>query len=252
MPLLVIMSFISSRNVALNVSDDDRELVSQLLEDAEVIESLCRVGQPMPALVRTTFVPLLRKWIVEDGFFKAAKLILPYQPKFEVMTNPEDVKYCKAGVYNHWMAMIKFGPIGVGSALLSEKYIQQPPARTEHVTVFHPANVLFSQKVFYWKERFYTRKDIIWMHANRLGGVHLDFRRKPNESHINEIKNYFGLEVLPHTHQMLLGKDIETARADPSRREHVYDATELVAIDAALSLARGVLTSRQEFEKIRA
>lgn len=232
------------------IANDDRELVHQLLEDADIISQTLIVGQPKPAVIRTTFVPLLRKWIVEDRFFKAAKLVHPYQPSFKIVTGSNEVNLCKAGVYEHWMAMIAFGSIGVGSGLLSEKYRDNPPATFKHSSVNHPAKHFFNQKIFFWKGKFYTRHDIIWMHANRLGGVHLDFRRTADEGHINEIKNYFGFEVLPHANQMLVGRDIENARADPSRRDRVYDAAELVAMDTANIFAKGILASHQVFRAL--
>jgi hypothetical protein len=206
--------------------------------------------QPKPVLIRSTFVPLLRKWIVEDGFFKAAKLVRPHAPTFEIVTIPNAIKLCKAGVYEHWMAMIQFGAIGVGTGLLTEIHRESPPVSLNPVKALHPAQSLFKQKMFFWKDRFYTRHDVVWIHANRLGGVHLDFRRKANETHIDEIKNYLGFEVQPHTYQMLIGRDIEVARADPARRDRIYDATELVAMDTARIFAKGISDSRRFFQEI--
>jgi hypothetical protein len=47
----------------------------------------------------------------------------------------------------------------------------------------------------YSQPQFYTRTDVVKWLANRLGGAHLDFRRKDDETHIDEIKNYFGIEL---------------------------------------------------------
>lgn len=232
------------------ISKNDLELVHQLLEDTRLINDALASGQPKPVLVRSTFVPVLRKWIIEDGFFKAARLVRAKEPTFEILTTPNDVKLCNAGVYEHWMAIILFGTVGVGVGLLAEKFRAAPPSKPQPVTALHPAIVLFEQKMFFWKGHFYTRQDIIRMHANRLGGVHLDFRRKPNEAHIDEIKNYFGFEILPHTHQMLIGRDIEIARADPARRDRVYDATELVTLDTARIFAKGIESSATLFEAL--
>lgn len=236
--------------MSLIITNEDRELVLQLLEDVEVISDALNVVLPKPVVIRSTFVPLLRKWIVEGGFFKAASLIRPHRPTFEIITGSNEVNLCKSGVYEHWMALIVFGSIGVGSALLSERYRKNPPITAKSVSVSHLANAFFTQKMFFWKGKFYSRQDIIWMHANRLGGVHLDFRRTADEGHINEIKNYFGFEVLPHTHQMLIGQDIESARADAARRDRVYDAAELVAMDTASIFAKGITVSRPFFEAV--
>jgi hypothetical protein len=142
------MSFIKYMRgaVSVSISDNDRELVHQLLEDAELIAGMLSSGQPKPALIRSAFVPLLRKWIIEDGFFKAAKLIRPHEPTFKILTTPNDVKLCKAGVYEHWMAMIMFGTIGVGAGLLAEKFRADPPMRLNTVTALHPAQTLFKSR----------------------------------------------------------------------------------------------------------
>jgi hypothetical protein len=52
------------------------------------------------------------------------------------------------------------------------------------------------------------------------------------------------------THQMLAGQEIATARADPKRRQNVYDATELVLLDTARIFANGVQSSRLLFEAL--
>lgn len=130
------------------------------MEDARLINDALVGGQPKPVVVRTTLVPMLRKWIVEDGFFKAAKLVRAKEPTFEILTTPNDVKLCKAGVYEHWMAMILFGTLGVGSGLLTEKYRAAPPGKSQPVTALHPAHAFFKQKMFFWKGHFYTRGKI--------------------------------------------------------------------------------------------
>jgi hypothetical protein len=94
--------------------------------------------------------------------------------------------------------------------------------------------------MFFWKGNFYTRADVIKWLANKLGGAHLDFRRKGDETHIDELKNYFGFEVAPKTNQMLVGDSIASGRADPSRRPSIYDATELIAMDTARIFAAGI------------
>lgn len=104
--------------------------------------------------------------------------------------------------------------------------------------------------MFFWKERFYTRQDIIKMHANMLGGVHFDFRRADDEAHIKEIKNYFGFEMKGNNYQMLVGNEIEVARSDVARRAKVYDATELIVMDSARIFAKGVDGSEKLLSKL--
>lgn len=49
---------------------------------------------------------------------------------------------------------------------------------------------------------------------------------------------------------MLVGQDIEIARADPARRDRVYDATELVTLDTARIFAKGIDSVSASFEAL--
>ncbi len=69
--------------------------------------------------------------------------------------------------------------------------------------------------MFFWKGEFYTRAEVIKMHANALGGVHFDFRKAQDEAHIKEIKNYLGFELKGSNNQILVGDEIGQGRADP-------------------------------------
>jgi hypothetical protein len=53
--------------------------------------------------------------------------------------------------------------------------------------------------------------------------------------------------VKGNNNQMLVGDAIGIARADPARRQQVYDATELVAMDTARIFASGVRASEEAF-----
>jgi hypothetical protein len=109
------------------------------------------------------------------------------------------------------------------------------------------ASTFFKQPMFFWKGRFFNREDVIKMHANKLGGVHLDFSRTKDEEYINEIKEYFGFEVGATGYQMLMGEEIQRGREDRRRRASVYDATELIAMDTARIFAGGVRKSEKAF-----
>jgi hypothetical protein len=106
------------------------------------------------------------------------------------------------------------------------------------------------QRIFYWCAQFYTRTDVIKLHANLLGGVHLDLRKAKAETHMHEIKNYLGFEVKGKNYQMLVRDGISEGRADPARRDRVYDATELVAIDTGRIFARGIRDSESAFSAL--
>jgi hypothetical protein len=88
------------------------------------------------------------------------------------------------------------------------------------------------------------------MHANTLEDAHFDFKRAHAESHIIEIKNYIGFEIAGNDKKMLSGHEITEGRADLARRERIYDATEIVAIDTARIFASGVRASWDAFSAL--
>jgi hypothetical protein len=59
-------------------------------------------------------------------------------------------------------------------------------------------------------------------------------------------------ETAGTTLKMLTGDDINEGRADLARREHIYDATEIVAIDTARIFASGVRASWDAFTALLA
>lgn len=196
-------------------------------------------------------MPIMRRWVVEGGFFAAQKLIAS-KIKFEVGINKEAVRLCKAGYYEHWMTIVLFGAIGVGASQVAQRFIgkAQPSSAGEFRQLPHTAKAFFSQEMFFWKGRFYTRRDVTCMHANKFGGVHLDFKRKAEEAHIDEIKNYFGFDQEASPLRMLMGAEIAATRADPNRRQGIYDATELVTLDTARIFAKGIESSATLFEAL--
>ena len=242
-----------------SLTSEDRELIQQLLDDVGVLEDQFSTGLPKPPAVRATLVPILRRWIFEGLFYKAQKLILPEQVGFLITSSGQAGKLCKAGVYAHWMALLAFGGISVGVSQVAPKWLGPDGKPITHLDdganprpASQKANIFFKQKVFFWKGEFYTRTDVIEMHANALGGVHLDFSRAQDEAHINEIKNYFGFERKGANSQMLMGDEIGIGRADQARRAQIYDATELVAMDTARIFASGILASEKPFSDLLA
>lgn len=233
---------------------DDRELIQQLLEDINIIESQFLFGVPMPSAARSTVAPILRRWLAEGLFYKAQKLVLPKTITFLVHSNGHSAKLCKAGVYEHWMELVLFRGIGVSSSLVAAKFLGKdgrPTIDLDRSNNIKPmpqkASTFFNQNMFFWKGEFHSRIEIIKMHANTLGGVHFDFKKAHSEKHIIEIKNYLGYEVSGDNIQMLVGEDINTGRADAARRPKIYDATELVLIDTALIFANGIRESEKIF-----
>lgn len=227
----------------------DRELVLQLFDDLGILEAQFTVGIPTPPAARAVFTPILRRWIAEALFFKAQKLILPTKVSFAIKDNSQGIHLCETGVLEHWMGLVWFGKLEVS---IAQRNLSRPETATKplaehgkHPVILQKASRFFDQKMLFWKGAFYTRAEIIKIHANSLGGVHFDLWQ--NEQEIDEIKNYFGFETLPGQSQMLRGQEIADRRMDPRRRQYVYDATELIAMDTARVFASGVRASQESF-----
>jgi hypothetical protein len=226
--------------------------VHQLLEDVRTTATVPNFPKPSPVAIRTILVPILRRWIVEGGFFAAQKLIAPTRIQFEVGINANAVRLCEMGYTERWMAIVLFGSIGVGVSWTAQSFIGKPAPCSggEFRQLPHPAKTFFRQKMFFWKGRFFTRHDVIHAHANKLGGVHLDFQRAADQAHIDEIKNYFGFDQEVDPFRMLAGDKIARARADTNRRSNIYDAIELVTLDTARIFVKGIEDSKALFEAL--
>lgn len=237
-----------------SLSSDDKELVSQLLEDVQILDDQFAEGLAKPSATRAIFAPILRRWMVEALFFKAQQFILPHQVGFPIRSNAKTLKLCKAGLYVHWMGLVEVGPFAVSSMLPDVVAMARGGTANGDIhdslaqfVMPQRAKSFFDQRMFYWKSRFYTRMDVLKMHANALGGVHFDFRKATSETHIKELKNFLGFEVLGNKYNMLVGKTIEAGRADPQRRHAIYDATELISMDTARIFASGIRAARPMF-----
>ncbi len=232
---------------------DDKELILQLLDDVTLIEQAL-IGMPTPSIVRTTFVPILRRWIVEGLFSsKAQKLILPNKISFDIHTQTNAIKLCQAGCYEHWMGTINFRTIAVTTGLHAAKYLTKEgrpkSINTESLMPASPQdpNQFFKQKILFLKGKFYTREEIIKILANTFGGVHLDFDNIQKQPGILQVKNYLGFKLNESGLQMLVGSEIDSLRNDPEERPRVYDAIELIAIDTARIFVNGIQKEKNLF-----
>jgi hypothetical protein len=126
------------------------------------------------------------------------KLTRPGRTHFDIPTYAEGLDRCKKGAYEHWMGLLMFGDIGIARAQVSANYVAahgHPGPVAKDPPQPQTASTFFNQPMFFWKGEFYTRADVIKIHANKLGGVHLDFKRAEAEEHILEFKRYFGFDL---------------------------------------------------------
>ena len=235
------------------INDETRELILQLLDDTLTLEKQLKYSVPSPSESRAVLIPILRKWINDDNFFHIQKLIEKSKHPLFTINKDDGPTLCEDGYYERWMGLIIFNNIGIATAQVAKKYIKngevKASKRSQNATIKaipQRASIFFDQKIMFWKNNFYTRRNFIKWHANKLGGVHYDFERKTDEAHINEIKNTFGFEVKGNNYQMLVGNDIEIARADIQRRQYIYDTTELVAIDTARIFMEGINKAKSD------
>jgi hypothetical protein len=227
---------------------DQRELIHQLLDDVTLIEEHLATGIPKSSVMRTCFAPILRRWMVDGAFFMAQRLIKPVRIPFATINDTGGLALCEAGGCENWMGLILFGTLGFAVTQRTAEHLttgMYDPTILEMTPL--AATKFFAQRMFFWKGSFYTREDMVKIHANKLGGVHLDFRRADDELHINEIRTYFGYELIGTGGQSLRGQELEWGRNDRERRPFVYDATELIAMDTARIFAGGIRGSESAF-----
>jgi hypothetical protein len=225
---------------------NQRELILQLLDDVNLIEEHFSKNLLSPSAAKSFFAPILRRWIIDGEFYQVLLIIKPKEILFEITSDANAIKLCKAGIYEHWMNLIELNGVGISTSRLVPKYIEQPPENPmQDSRSPQKASIFFKQKVFFLKGKFYTREDVIKMLSNTLGGVHINFHKHESEQHINEIKNYFGLDwANPKNIRMLLGEEIEALREDVERRKSIYDSMELVTIDTARTFSKSVIASK--------
>lgn len=236
---------------------NNRELIFQLLEDVALLhEALTERQLPTPQTARALIAPILRRWICEQLFHKVQSRLRPHIVRFGLFEMPNTIAHCEDGDVEHWMTMIDLNGFAFSAVLPNPSLIREdgssPLSRRLDSTerTLRPSKMFFEQRMFFWKRNFYKRRDILSIHANQLGGVHLDFRRREDQTHIEELAQYLGFEISGLNYQMLAGEALWTAKADLGRRGRTYDVFELVAIDTARIFVAGVQSSRAIIESL--
>ncbi|MGO8496833.1 hypothetical protein ACC785_22675 [Rhizobium ruizarguesonis] len=218
--------------------ENSKVLIHQLLDDVNVLRTLIAENTiPTPEMARVAIVPILRRWICDQQFHLVQRLLGQRIIHFEVWQNKQAEQNCLARRFHHWMEMINVGAFIMSAALPQEQFISHDGrskfAMGEASRALWPSHKFFNQPLIFLNERLYRRRDILAYHANKLGGVHLDFRRNSGEQDVDDIANHFGFEIIEANYKMLIQQDLREAKSDRSRRGRTYDAMELVAIDTA-------------------
>jgi hypothetical protein len=88
---------------------------------------------------------------------------------------------------------------------------------------------------------------VVQEHADKLGGAHFSVEKV--DDYVPALGKTFAVECVAGTNDrnVLFGDSIQAARADPGRRQFVYDAIDLVTIDTARIFAEGVSRSADLF-----
>jgi hypothetical protein len=235
-------------------TDQERELILQLLDDLHLLEKRVAYDLPSPADLRATFSPIMRRWIVDGEFFRIRRL-LDKHVLFDLPSRTDDVKRCQAGVYTWWMGDIHIGNgATVGASQLAQKYVDSPSLVSERrkpFRILQKGKLFFEQPCFFWKEKMYTRADAIKFLANKLGGAHYNWDRQKTESHVGEIQNQFGIvfEGLANA-RMLAPGELLPLRADPNTRDKVFDAIQLTVGDTASIFRSGIRSHENEIREL--
>lgn len=123
--------------------------------------------------------------------------------------------------------MTNLGVVILGAALPQVQYLGQNGRRTftagEPATASYSPHRFFNQPLIFWNGRSYRRGDILGYHANKRGGVHVDFRRKPDEEDIDDVASHFGFEIIDNNFNMMIEQSLREAKSDRSRRGRTFD-----------------------------
>jgi hypothetical protein len=105
----------------------DRELVLQLLEDIILLQA--PKGAPQsPALVRTTYTTVLRRWLLQGLFYKAQHLIRPqHEVSFRVVNEEDTLPLCHQGFYEHWVGSLVLDDVGISMWRPTAAHRDNPP-----------------------------------------------------------------------------------------------------------------------------
>ena len=108
------------------LSSEQRELLLQLFEDVAAMEK--PFGFPSSAELRTTFAPVLRRWIVDKMFFRMHNF-LPNRVLFTFYSHTDAAKACQAGAYKWWMGLVNCGyGIVISPCAFTGESVLQPKA----------------------------------------------------------------------------------------------------------------------------
>lgn len=214
--------------ISLTVS----ETMAQLIEDAQLINKSFISGVPDPSEIRAVISPILRRQIVDQCFFQIQKHLNGKQIMFDHLSIKGSRKTLRGTKEGSWMGCMTFSHAGIS---FSSGGIEL--GQSERVT--SKAKDFFSQTVLYVNGKAYKRSEVVKLYANNLGGTHASLHRKYDR----HLRQTFGLEVKSSENniQMMLGPSILEAKKDLKRRPFIYDASDIIVQDTALTFSRSVL-----------
>ena len=232
-----------------NSDFDISEIVTVLLEDAETIMDAFSNGVPEAKVIRSVFGPILRRWINEGDFHIVQKYANPKIISFKYHNSRSCETNLKRKIYPIWFGNLRFGDIGISMTMggSDEARARAVPSKGMK-DVSTKAAIYFGQPVCHIDGKTYKRRDVVKLHANELGGAHLQLYKRDKQ----RLRETIGFEVKDSTNiQTMLGKEILKAKSDPKRRPTVYDAADLVMQDTAYTFAKSIIDHRKTIESLK-
>ena len=225
------------------------EIASILIEDAETIMESFNNGVPEAKVIRSVFGPILRRWIVEGNFNIVQRYVKPGRISFSYNHSSSCIKNLKKKIYPIWFGNLQFGDIGVSMTMGESLDARKKTFPSKGMKVVKTkATEYFNQPVCHLDGKTFKRRDVVKLHANELGGAHLQLYKRDQQ----RLRETVGFEVKSIGNiQVMLGKEILVAKSDPKRRPTIYDAADLVLQDTAYVFAMSVLNKRSIIEPLR-
>ncbi len=173
------------------------KLVDQLYEDLEALLKFLISKDPIPpSYARIVATAIVRKWLV-DGLINKLSSLNGATFSFQTHDTTEVVEAIKA---NPQITFFTAAGINLDGVPIKGIYTSNSSASANGsaelpinmpLKLFKPSELLKSKRIFY-KGQWFDFENIIRFVANKVGGVHFDFKREAEwQLLLEEAANYF-------------------------------------------------------------
>lgn len=227
-----------------------KEVVLALLEDAEAIDAITKSIRPTPSAIRMTISPILRRWFVDQNLHLLERHLKPKKIQFEYCSGAFPQNEISKGKVGFWFGNFAFNDIvvvGMGGGSTGGSRSSGKQTRR----IREPLGAFLGQKVCHIANKTFTRREILKLIANNLGGAHMDLGKLDTKPEMRRLREAVGYEVDSLGNiKMLLGAQISEAKSEIAKRGTVFDLPDLVALDAAKVLSLAIKENQELFESL--